>query len=376
MKALFIIHCQDPIYGASRSVGNLIRNLDADVDIIFPIKVKRDGRITLEQIKKFYGLRVQHVWYLPQPARLTLCVDSVPITHRIKSWIKDVLYILAKCRYRYIYRQGKYDFIHLNSVTLYPMLEKEYPMLLHVRESVSKKQRFHDRRFKKRLEAAHGIIYIGEEERRCCPNVCVPAITLINPYDQRNVKSVDVRKAYARFGLTGKETVYSLIGGITPDKGVYFIIEAFRKANLANAVLLIVGKDPNHLGYEKKAKELAKGISSIRFIGEIEDTEVVFRITDYVLRGGMVTGAGRTSFEGLYSGCGVILQGKREENLSTMELPLELEKNVYFYPIRNENGLIQTFQDTVGKKMENRTYRTNILEYVKRFVEFVFQNNQ
>lgn len=65
MKALFIIHCQDPIYGASRSIGNLIRNLDVDVDIIFPIKAKKEGRITAEQIEKFYGNNVKNVWYLP-----------------------------------------------------------------------------------------------------------------------------------------------------------------------------------------------------------------------------------------------------------------------------------------------------------------------
>ena len=66
MKALFIIHCQDPIYGASRSVGNLIRNLDADVDIIFPVKIKNDG-ITAEQIAKYYGTQVKNVWILTQP---------------------------------------------------------------------------------------------------------------------------------------------------------------------------------------------------------------------------------------------------------------------------------------------------------------------
>ena len=373
MKALFIIHCQDPLYGASRSVGNLIRNLDADVDLLFPIKLKRDG-ITPEQIRTFYGSRVRHVGYLPQPARLTALADPVSLRHHVKSWVKDILYLLALPRYRQLYRKGQYDLIHLNSVTLYPMLQARWPMFLHVRETLRSRQNLWNRRLPERLKQAHGLFYISEECRAACPQTTAPGLVLVNPYDQTRVQAVDRQAALARFGLKGTETVYAIIGNIIPAKGVDFAISAFREAALENAVLLVVGIDPNREGYERRVRAEAQADARIRFLGELEDMDPVYRITDYVVRADRAPGAGRTVFESLYSGGGVILMGNREENLPSLGLPAELEANVIFYPVRDQQALSRAFQQTQHHRFEQRAYRTNIPQYVEAFQTFVFKN--
>ncbi len=374
MKALFIIHCQDPIYGASRSLGNLIRNLDADVDIIFPVKIKNEGRITPEQIQQFYGPRVRHIWYLPQPAKLFVQGDvSFQLQQAVKSAVKDVLYFLAQPVYRHLYKSGNYDFIHLNSITLYPMLQKEWPMFLHIREPIRADWKKSDARLQAQLNKAAGVIAIGEENRKRCPPLNVPVLTLINPYDQTPVGDVDVTAARKRFGLTGQETVYAIIGNIFPEKGVDFVIGAFRKARLENAVLLVAGEDTNHNGYEQIAREKAGDDPRIRFLGGVPDNEALYRVVDFVIRGDNVTGAGRTVFESLYSGGGAILMGTREENLPSMELPPELQKNVYFYPVRDEKALTAVLEETQSIRFADRVYRSTIEEYKKQFLAFIRQ---
>ena len=374
MKALFIIHCQDPIYGASRSIGNLIRNLDADVDIIFPMKIRKDG-ITQEQIDTFYGSRVRNVWYLPQPLRLTALVDALGIQHHVKSFVKDILYFFTQPIYRHIYQKGQYDFIHLNSLTLYPMLKKKWPMFLHIRETAREKQNFWNRRFSERLEQAHGIIYINREIQQACPESQTPSLVLINPYDQTAVAKVDVLQTRQRFNLTGDETVYAIIGAVVPFKGVDFVIRAFRKAQLHHAVLLVVGKDSADRNYRQKLEQETAGDPRIRFLGEIEDIAAVYRIVDYVVRGDFSSGAGRTVFESLYSGGGAILQGSKEENLASMELPPALANKVHFYPIEDQEALTAVFEATEHSRFVQREYVTNVPQYVERLVAFMLRNN-
>lgn len=373
MKALFIIHCQDPLYGASRSIGNLIRNLDADVDLLFPVKLKRDG-ITPEQIRTFYGPRVQRVRYLPQPARLTVLADPVSLPHYIKSFVKDILYFLALPLYQRLYRRGQYDLIHLNSVTLYPMLQARWPMFLHVRETLRSRRSIWDRRLTDRFAKAHGLFYISEECRAACPQISTPGLVLVNPYDQTGVQGIHRQAALDRFGLTGTETVYAIIGNITPAKGVDFAIRAFQDAVLENAVLLVVGADTNREGYERRVVADAQADSRIRFLGELEDMDAIYRITDYVVRADRAPGAGRTVFESLFSGGGVILMGNREDNLPSLNLPAELENHVVFYPVRDQQALSKAFQQTQSHRFEQRTYRTNVPQYVEAFQSFVRKN--
>lgn len=372
MRALFIIHCQDPIYGASRSVSTLIRNLDADVDIIFPTKVQKDGHITPEQIKRYYGDRVQNVWYLPQPARYTILVEKYSRSTYIKSVVKELLYILLRCRYHNIYKKGNYAFIHLNSVILYPMLKKNYPMFLHVRESIRDNFCWWDRHFANYLQKAHGIFFIDSSSQADCPKVQVSQTVLLNPIDQTSVAQIAAETALQRFGLPKGKTVYSIIGNISPIKGVDFAIRAFQKAELENAILLIVGKHTiNTAEYERATRELAKEMPNVFFLGEVEEIGQVYRITDYVLRCDAVSGVGRTALEALYSGCGVIIQSQGGTIEEFSDFPESMRQKVFSYLLRNEAGLVAALQKTQAKKIEHREYFSNASDYAEKFLAFI-----
>lgn len=376
MKALFVIHCQDPIYGASRSVGNLIRNLDADVDIIFPFKIKKDG-ITAAQIDKYYGPRVKNVWFLPQPERLTALVGRVPIKKQLKSFVKEILYRLAKPEYEKIYKRGRYDFIHLNSATLFPMLTDRWPMFLHVRETFRSQLSFWNRGAAQKMNQAKGIIFIDPNSRKAAPDTSAPSLVLINPFDQRAVGAVDLKQAQRRFGLTNGETVYGIIGNVTRDKGVDKAIQAFQKAILPDSVFLVVGSmeskatDQRFVTWIKAAADMDP---RIRLIGEVEDIEAVYRVLDYVVRCDPAVGLGRTVYEALYSGCGVILQNDGSLQRTLPNTTTEMEGKVFFYEIGSTDSLIDAFRRTRGERVKNRVYYSNVDRYVKQFQAFIAEN--
>lgn len=373
MRALFIIHDQNTIYGASRSLGCLTRELDMDIDLILPINFKR--KISDERIREHYGERVKKVWFLPQPAQLSCVNVTYKRIHHIKSSVKMVLYQLAKPLYHYIMKRGGYQFIHLNSLILYPMLTSEFPMFLHVRELINPDRTRTDSHLKDYVDKAHGVLFISQETKDSCPESSAPAVVLKNPFNQTAVQLVDEQKARERFSVSKEQTVFVIIGVVDPNKGVDRVIRAFRQADPKFSVLLIVGKDSNNHGYEDMMRREAKGDERIRFVGELENTDELYRVTDYVIRGDSVPGAGRTVFESLYAGGGCILPGTREKNLSALEVDSSMEQRVYFYPPADQDALAECIRRLDGQKMTDRQYVENISIYRKRFLEFVLKNS-
>lgn len=376
MRALFIIHSQNTIYGAGRSIANLIRNIDVnmEIDLIFPLQIKKDNRITLEKIKKYFGENVKNVWFLPQPFRLSVLQDTFGLIAHLKNIIKEILYLCVRPYYKYIFCKGNYDFIHLNSVTLFPMLDNRWPMFLHVRESIRKPIHFWNHNLAKKMNEARGVLFINPASESLAPPCMNPHIMLINPFDQTKVGKVNLQSARIRFSLSGDETVYAVIGTILYDKGVDFVIRAFQKAKLKNAVLLIVGKNTGNDSYIQRVLRLAKNDSHIRFTGEIEDIEQVYRVIDYVVRGDTTAGLGRTVYEALYSGCGII-NPMDSVTYDVPQITFDMKSRVHFYTLRDENALIKVFQETQYIRFENRAYYSNVQKYVQKFLKFVQENS-
>lgn len=370
MKALFIIHCQDPIYGANRSLSAFIRNFPGQVDLVFAWNRRRI--LSDEQIHRYFGPRVGHVWFMPQVLRLSCLAAPCPTKAYLKSLLKDALYLFFKPWYNRLYKQGGYDFIHLNSAALYPMLDKRYPMFLHVREIVQTKPKgLLDRGFAKRLSCATGLICISKHYRLALPPVQVPCLVLSNPFDQTRLSKLTYEQAISALNLNGDCTIYAILGTLTPAKGVLLAIQGFLSARLANAVLLIVGNDAANTSYIRQCKEAAAGHPGVQFTGELENTDNVYRAADYILRADTVPGPGRTVYEGLFSGCSVITQGDRGRDLPLLDLPGEMESRVWFYQPNDEKDLARVFSETNGKKAAQRQYLENTAAYADMLLGFI-----
>ena len=99
-----------------------------------------------------------------------------------------------------------------------------------------------------------------------------------------------------------------------------------------------------------------------------------YRVLDYVVRCDPAVGLGRTVYEALYSGCGVILQNDGSLQRTLPNTTTEMEGKVFFYEIGSTDSLIDAFRRTRGERVKNRVYYSNVDRYVKQFQAFIAEN--
>ena len=105
-----------------------------------------------------------------------------------------------------------------------------------------------------------------------------------------------------KWGLKKDSYILSL-GRIEPEKGLHYLIEAFRDCNTARK-LVIAGGNSNH-GYYTKLTEMAKGDDRIMFIGQVRGTttaELYSNAYMFVLPSNL-EGMANTLLESMSYGC-------------------------------------------------------------------------
>lgn len=365
LKALFITH-DTGNYGAARSLQLLLSNYrGASIDLI--VQGKFFGRHNRDNLRQRFGGCANMIWeaFLPFDS----CYDggrkSITFAILLKFY-NTIFWGLARPRLLHLIERGNYDFIYLNSLVLYPLLTKRYPFIIHIRE-------VYDRTNPAALDYvknAAGVIFIDEATR--VPFRDVPlkkSVVLNNPFDMTRVASyLDYRPEQADLDIE-KNTVFSMIGVVSERKGTAFVIRCFMQLKDANARLLIIG------GREKAAlaqcRMLARHDRRIIFWGEEPNIMKLYALSDYILRGEDFTCIGRTIYEGLYAGCGVIIPGDPDTSASQMFEYRTFQESIFFYAPRNENQLISVFERLSGTKIRGRKLRSNVTEYVRSFHEFV-----
>lgn len=355
IRILFINHTADMIGGASQSLKNLITNLKEKADIIIP----KDTSVRNQDIKKFYGSNINKVYRCNLPYR-----QSIRIFEGIVDWIEwyqnEEKYKKDKGEIFQIIKKNDYDAIHLNSYVLYPLIRSKYPMYIHVRE-ICNANWLVKKYIQPYFRRSHGIIYIDHTTKEAL-GVMNKCIVLNNPFDQRKTLEVNLQDARKKYHIQG-ETVFTYIAATTSlTKGLSFVASAFLKAKCKNARLMIVGPE--------KISKYAK-YSNVTFTGNISQMEEIYAITDYVLRGDNVAAIGRTIYEGLYSGCNVIIPGNDKYGMDSMFECDKFRKNIFFYKLRDMNSLIQVMQERNGRKKEGVLGLSNVEQYVKQFKRFV-----
>lgn len=356
VRILFIVHTTNMVGGSSQSLRNLFINLGEKADMLVP----EDMSVRNKDIKKFYGPNVNRVYRYNLPYRRSFNASAEPV-----DWIE---WIWTERKFRkdrneifQIIRKNGYDVIHLNSYVLYPLISGQYPMYIHVRE-VCSANRLIKRFIQARFRRSHGIIYIDYTTKEAL-GVKEKYTVLNNPFDQRKTLEVNLQNVRNKYAIQEEETVFTYIAAAAnATKGLSFVIDAFIKAACKNARLLVVGP-------QKIAKSKHSGITCT---GEISQMEEIYAITDYVLRGDNVAAIGRTIYEGLYSGCNVIIP---ENGTYGMDKMFEHEKfgdHIFFYKLRNRDSLVHIIRERNGLKKSGVLGLSNVDQYVKQFKKFVF----
>jgi hypothetical protein len=364
IKALFITH-DTSNYGASRSLQLLLRNYrGAEIDLLVQRPMR--GRIDHEELRSRFGPGVRNIHEAYLPFDPCYQYGRKGFRWRVLYRLYDLLFRSRdRKRIAGIIAAGNYDFIHLNSLVLHPLIDDSRHYILHMRDVYDGS----NPAAAENVQKAAGIIFIDEATR--APFREVPlrkSIVLNNPFDMSGVAAYrDFHPAVPDLD-PARHTVFSVIGVASEQKGTGFIIRTFLRLRNDSARLLVVG------GREQAAlaeyRELASGDRRVIFWGEEQEIMRVYAISDYVLRGEAFPCIGRTVYEGLYAGCRVIIPGDRTAPPPMFEADT-FRDAVHFYRPRDSEALLELFGRLTGSKVRDRKLRSNLEAYVRAFQEFV-----
>lgn len=354
MKILFITQA---VY-LSQSLITHIKNIENDTaDLIINKKIVGKD-INVEYAHKVFKDKINKIYECILPLHNCYIGKDTMLRYRLSAIIKELFYPLTMIKVKNIIKSGKYSYIYLNSLILHRLITEEYPFILHVRERYDGS----DPSVNNYMVKAAGVVFIDNITAESFKNLNLKhKIILNNPFDMHPDL---INKLKMKLDTT--KTIFSVIGRIEDGKGVPLIIDAFKKTNPINSILLIVGYgDITHID---NCKNSAHGYENIIFYGVEENIQVIYDITDYVVRGESEQCIGRTMYEGLYSGCEVIVPGK--DMACVFENNLFLNK-VHFYKPLDVEELSSLFKKCDGIKISNRLYRSNVKEYIMEFNKFI-----
>jgi len=357
-RALFITH-DVSIYGASRSLQAITNNyVNKDFEIDLAITTSFRGKNDKNEISRLFNIKHDRIFEFHLP--LSFCwanKPSVPLSIRIKNLLSRLL----RWRLRLFISRNRYDLIYLNSLVLHSLITKNENYVIHVREVFDRVSSdvIED------LKKAKGIIFIDEATRNAFSIEFRNAIILNNPFDMRGVEKTN--KLPGKF-TNEPRTIISMLGQLFESKGTRFIIDSFLKSpENKNALLLIVGKGDAQ--YLEDCKKQADNAPNVIFYGEEAAIEKIYGVSDFIIRGESIPCIGRTVYEGLYSGCEVIMPGYSSGNMLGLED--RFINSVHFYEPRNTNSLVHILNQCIGRKITERKYHSNIDQYIRQFDSFL-----
>lgn len=370
MKMLFVVHSSNLVYGAAKSISYVLKNTEYEYDVVFSniLRFKCPKKV----IKEFVGEKCKNIFYLnlPYESSIVLGLESNNFTiknilRKIGLKIQKVIFYMFKYQINKIFEEGKYDVIHLNCLVLYPLISNKHCFVLHVRELYNNKDKI---KLYSKLSMLSGIIYIDNSVRSSLNYKLENEITLNNPFDMINVKNINKNKILSKYNLTDNDVIFSIIGTIVELKGVDFVIDSLINSSIDEIKVLVVGN--NKSKYAKKCIESSKNDSRILFIDETLNIMEIYSIVDYVIRADLEFCVGRTVYEALYSGCGVIIQGSFNEISKMSEYNIFKDK-IHYYKARNSLSFVEKIKELSKIKVKNRNYYSNVDEYIKMFDSFL-----
>lgn len=365
------------IYGAAKSLSTVTRNWGEEFDIVFPKDFPRDAfgmnnRFEGVDFHDFYGEKLRNVYFAWMPFIFACDIEHKETAKwKIKYCINFILGKLFQSKIYRLIEKNQYQIVHLNSLILFPLLTSKYPMYIHVREVSDAGQTLKNYVLKK-FGSAKGVIFIDNATEKPFVDAVstISSIVLNNPFDMRGIEKLDREKIKQQYCIEEDEIVYTIAGNVSGVKGVDFVIQSFIKTNI-KAKLLVVGSGEHD--FINKCKRMAGSDKRVVFIGELIDMRPIYAISDYIIRGDAQFCIGRTAYEGLYAGAGVIIPGTIENRQDMFEYE-KFKDKIFFYTPQNEEALQTIFNNCGIINSDMRIGMSNISEYLKEFNNFLAIN--
>lgn len=358
MRVLVVTHNYS-IYGASRSLRTMLKPMDEnwEIDIAVPKRIIKDTDNRM--ISKWFNVPEKRIFSFALP--FSNIYKGKSKYGFLFSLINNVRWWFQKRKFYKHLNANNYDIIYLNSLTLCKSISEKYPFLIHIREIFDDSAN----NISQILNKSKGIIFI--DDATAYPfqkKLCTQNWILNNPYDMTGINSIKKPKLKIKIS-DSKKVIFAMIGAITEDKGINYVITTFINSNI-NAYLLIVGKGEAH--FVAWCKKLAKNTPNIIFYGEEENIDNIYAEIDYIVRGEPYECIGRTVYEALYAGCNAIVPS----NTLKYDCFFEKEKfqnKIHLYQPRNHEQLTILLNKLANIKILNKTGYSNTAEYYQYFNE-------
>ncbi len=363
MKILFITH-DIGLYGASRSLQLLTSQLASEkLDLSLIVNKRLFRKNNLAKVSSDFGIKQSNIkeFHLPfDPCEIGKAKWS------IYYFLKQLLWHFNSYILNQYLKRNKYNLIYLNSITLHSLIKLQLPFVIHIREIYDGS----NNKVFSSLNNSRGVIYIDKSTKYPFESkINGPSELMINnPFHQTELKKYEILHSDLKEKYKNK-FVFSIIGLIKPTKGQKFIIQSFIQAQIPNSILLIVGGS-NDKSYLNECVSLARRHDNIQFLGEESDINKIYLISNCIIRGEFCFCVGRTTFEGLYSGCKVILPGNRIKNSDELFDFHRFADNIYFYEPRNECDIIEQMKNASVSPIMHRNYHSNLVKYATEIKQF------
>ena len=302
--------------------------------------------------------RINSIYECILPISYCYIGKSNSFIHRFSSGIKSLFRQRILNNLCSFIKNKNYSYIYINSLILHKIISNNYPCIIHVRERYDGS----DPTVYDSLCKAKGVVFIDNAVYEPFKHLTLKHTLIINnPIDMVKLNHIDLKVP-----VDQTKTIFTYIGRIEPDKGISFLIDAFQEANLRDSILLIVGGGDED--YVNCMMNKSVGYHNIIFYGVEDNIQMIYDISDYILRGENQQCVGRTMYEGLYSGCEVIIPGN---DLSHVFEGETFKDMIHFYTPCNKDELSELIKKFNGTKISNRIYRSNVKDYMQKFNAFV-----
>jgi len=361
VKILFVTH-DISFYGASKSLQALIKLLPSHVECGLVVQRPILNKLDLTKIKTQFGVRKVYSIWLPF---LDCCVglDRFTLKDRVSIWLKSLLSIHSRYKLPRLAKLEGYDLIHLNSIVLIPLISKKYQFTLHVRELWDNS---YQQLVAKRVQEAVGLVFIDNVVRKPFAELKVQrSVVIDNPvvFSENEKFKFSQDKFWLRDKLKGK-LVLSIIGKVTVEKGILFLIDAMRKLDGMPVVLLVVGEWVN----QKMRKKLSNVSDQIIYYGIEPNIENIYEIADVVVRAEDQPRVGRTIYEALYYGLSVLIPGGAQDY--PIDLVTKYSDRIYFYKTRDISDFVSKTESLIRFRPHRKSRSPTNLDCINDIVTF------
>lgn len=370
-KCLFITNGLIP-YGSGKSLKYLLAGLPNVNSVIWvPRGIVPWPKNVTDHAKKAFGNNVNEAYSLPLPDTGRSYIGAHFSTKfKVMGDIATIFYRFLRTKYSREINENNYQLIHINTTVLAECLtlSTNAIRIQHVREMIAENSKTKIFRL---LNHADGIICIDNSAKKQLPaELRSRAKVITNPVNMtKKISDAEIIKFKESIGEELKDKiVISIVGRINPTKGVNLGVEALTNCKRSDILFLVAGDGDNNSEYYKQFLRKLRVEPRIRFLNFLDNIEVLYSVTDYLLRCDPDAWVGRTILEGVHSGCRIIMPSS--ESILLEPGLVGYEDRFFLYEKLNVKDLTRCFNSLPGKVI-NRQFTSSVDIYAKNFTEFV-----